>query len=117
MEFPTKATKNMPCHLLCSVCVYMCVCVYVYILKLEKVPSASRERLASTGVAVDKDSPLMTADCGEEAGRLLRPADQLCPCTTATKVPMATSRINNRPIPDDCRSSSVQIMTGYVQQC
>ena len=27
MEFPTKATKNMPCHLLCSVCVYMCVCV------------------------------------------------------------------------------------------
>jgi hypothetical protein len=72
--------------------VYVSVCVCV-LLKLEKVPSVSQERQASTGVAIDKDSPLMTADCGEEASRLLRPADQLRPCTTAIKVPMATSKL------------------------
>ena len=99
MEFPTKAMNNMPAT--CCI-VYVCVCVYVYMLKLEKVPSVSRERQTSTGVAIDKDSPLMTADCGEEASRLLRPADQLCPCITAISVPMATSQINNRHTPYDC---------------
>jgi len=103
LKFPTKATNNMPATCcVVYVCVCVCLCVYVYTLKLEKVPSVSRERQTSTGVAIDKDSPLMTADCGEEASRLLRPADQLCPCITAISVPMATSQINNRHAPDDC---------------
>jgi len=77
----------------------LCLCVSRYILKLEKFPTASRGRQASTGVATDKDSPLMTAAGGEGGEiRLLRPADQLCPYNTAIKVPIATSQINNHSI-------------------